>query len=382
MSLKTIRIAGYRRLHSVDLEMRPLTVLIGPNGTGKTSLLEALFLLAESARGSLQKTLSDFGGLNEVMTRGKADELLFHVTMAVPGHEPLAYSLGLKTKGHGYDLSLERLSQHRDGYEEPFKHIERYGADVRYYDVVAKSLQRPTWDTTPFETSLSQVPKMYHEPEKFRQLLASCTYYSSYRLDLDHQAPIRLPQKMQPASHPGPNGEHLVSYLYYLRETDRLGFEIIEDTLAAAFPGFIRLNFPPVAAGTITMTWQEQHFDHPLFLNQLSEGTLRFLWLITLLQSPNLPAVTMIDEPEVSLHPQLLSILVETMREASQRSRLIVATHSDRLIRFLDPTELVVTDLDKGLTTFTRAEDMDLDKWLADYSMDELWNMGVLGGKS
>ncbi len=167
-----------------------------------------------------------------------------------------------------------------------------------------------------------------------------------------------------------------------MRETDPVVYEIIESTLKAAFPGFEKLNFPPVAAGTITMTWKEEHFSQPLYLNQLSEGTLRFLWLLTLLQSSSLPAITMIDEPEVSLHPQMLSLLVDTMREASSRTRLIVATHSDRLIRFLKPEEIVAADLEDGLTTLTRARDMNLDKWLADYSLDELWNMGRLGARS
>jgi len=302
--------------------------------------------------------------------------------LACHGFLYLEYRLGIKTKGIGYEISKESLTQKHKGHKEPFKYIESFGANLKYWDVVAKKLSPPNWDTSKLETSLSQVPKMYHEPESFRQLLASSTYYSSYRLNLEHNAPIRLPQKMQPAPHPGRNGETLVACLYYLRETDSLAFEIIEDTLKAAFPGFVKLNFPPVAAGTITMTWQEDFFNQPLYLNQLSEGTLRFLWLLALLHSPTLPAITMIDEPEVSLHPQMIAILVETMREASRRSRLIVATHSDRLVRFLDPGEVVVTDLVEGLATFTRAQDMNIEKWLADYSLAELWNMGRLGGRS
>jgi predicted ATPase len=110
---------------------------------------------------------------------------------------------------------------------------------------------------------------------------------------------------------------------------------------------------------------------------------LRFLWLVSLLQSPALSTITMIDEPEVSLHPELLSLLAELMREASMRTQLIVATHSDRFVRFLKPSELLVFDMDEaGGTTATWADAMDLEEWLEEYSLDELWRMGRAGGRS
>jgi predicted ATPase len=109
---------------------------------------------------------------------------------------------------------------------------------------------------------------------------------------------------------------------------------------------------------------------------------LRFLWLVTLLQSSELPEVTLLDEPEVGLHPQLLSLLAELFREASQRSQIIVATHSDRLVRFLNPKEVLVADLtEEGLTTLTWADSLNLDKWLDEYTLDQVWAMGRLGGR-
>jgi predicted ATPase len=153
--------------------------------------------------------------------------------------------------------------------------------------------------------------------------------------------------------------------------------------LKSAFPGFSSLNFPPVAAGMLSMTWKEKSFKTPIYMHQLSEGTLRFLWLISLLQSPGLSTVTMIDEPEVSLHPELLSILADLMREAARRTQIIVATHSDRLIRFMKPEEVVVMDIDEdGFTAAHWADAFDLDRWLADYSLDEVWRLGRLGGRS
>jgi len=197
------------------------------------------------------------------------------------------------------------------------------------------------------------------------------------------RSPVKLPQPMKPATLPGVDGEDLVPYLYYLRESNRERFDVIVDSLRAAFADLEELSFPPVAAGVLAMTWKDKNFKKPIYMNELSEGTLRFIWLVSLLLSPNLSTVTMIDEPEVSLHPELLGMLPGIMREASRRTQLIVATHSDRFIRFLRPEEVVVMDIDEsGCATATWADSMDVEAWLAEYSLDEVWRMGRMGGRA
>ncbi|MEH2116508.1 AAA family ATPase [Nostoc sp.] len=379
-SFESITIEGYRRLYSVQVNMRPLTIMIGANGVGKTSLLEIFLLLAASAKGQLESKISDLSGLSEIMTGDQAKSLAISLSMSVPNNAPFDYYLRITPKGLAYEIALETLTQQNDPSASiPFKHIESSGLDVKYYSPDIQKLLRPNWDHNPLETSLSQVPKMYQEPENLRKRLASCTFYGA--LNVAPKSPVRLPQSMRPVTLPGSNGEDLVSCLYYLRETDSERFEIIEDTLAAAFPDFERLSFPPVAAGTLAMTWKDKNFSKPLYTHQLSEGTLRFLWLVTLLQSPDLTAVTLIDEPEVSLHPELLQLLADLMREATQRTQLIVATHSDRLIRFLKPKEVLVCDVEDGLTTMTWGDSLDLEKWLEDYSLDQIWAMNLMGGR-
>jgi predicted ATPase len=303
--------------------------------------------------------------------------------MSVPSYHPLQYDLHLEPKGHSYSISREVLSQTRPKFKEkPFKHIESRYNDVRYFDIETSKLVRPNWEHNPMESSLSQVPKMFQEPEEMRRTLSSITQY--HVLDVGPRAPVKLPQQMKPVDLPGENGEDLVSFLYYLRESKRDCYEAIEDTLKTAFPGFVSLNFPPVAAGMLSMTWKENSFKDPTYMHQLSEGTLRFLWLVSLLQSPGLTAVTMIDEPEVSLHPELLSLFADLMREASSsRTQIIVATHSDSLVRFLEPREVVVMDIDEnGFATPKWADSLDLEEWLKEYSLDEVWRMGRMGGRS
>ena len=376
-----IGIGGFRRLVNIELETSPFMVLIGANGAGKTSFLDAMTLLSASASGELNAAISRLGGLSSLLSRGRCDSLSLEIGMEVPGHEPLEYALELSTKGAGYYISKEYMTQSHPGHEAPFKHIESRGDDIRYYDAEKRLLLRPEWEHNPLETSLSQVPRMFQQPEELRRMLATVTHY--HVLDVGRRAPVKTPQQMRPALLPGPEGEDLVPYLYYLREDDRDRFEAIIDTLRAAFPGFEELGFPPVAAGMLTMTWKDANFDKPMYIHELSEGTLRFLWLAALLQSPSLSTVTMIDEPEVSLHPELLSLLADLMREASKRTQVIVATHSDRFVRFLEPREVVVMDIEEdGGTVATRADELDLEEWLKEYSLDEIWRMGPLGGRS
>jgi predicted ATPase len=378
--LESIAIKGFRRLQQVDIKMRDLMVMIGANGSGKTSFLDALSLLSASAKGNLAETLQRKGGLNEIMTRGRVREIEIFTLMKVTERQYLKYELVLSATRTSHHITKETLIQ---GFDPPTKpgsfYINSHGLDVRYYQEPA-GLSQPTWEHNPLETSLSQVPKMYREPENLRKAIAACTYYGA--LDVSEKSPIRLPQAMRPAKLPGANGENLVSCLYDLRETDQDRFEMIEDVISTAFPDFERLNFPPVAAGTISMTWKDKNFSEPMYVHELSEGTLRFLWLATLLLSQSLSTITLLDEPEVSLHPELLRHLVYLMREAAKRTQLVVATHSDRLIRFLEPKEVLICDLEEdGAAKMTWADTLDLDKWLEDYSLDQLWAMNLMGGR-
>ncbi|MBI4906361.1 MAG: AAA family ATPase [Acidobacteria bacterium] len=375
-----LTVRGFRRLANVDLELRPLAVLIGANGVGKSSLLDALSVLASSAQGNLNASVIEMSGLPAMMTYDRAGEIGFGISMTVPNYEPLGYSLSLRPQGTAYRIDRETLNQRREGYPDPFNHIDSRGGDIKYYEVEKGKLVRPNWEHNPLESSLSQVPKLFRSPEEFRRRLASSTYY--HVLNVEPGSPVRLPQTMRPAALPGKNGEDLVSSLYYLREAEPDRFEVVEDSLKAAFPGFKRLDFPPVAAGTLAMTWRDNSFSKPLYMHQLSEGMLRFVWLATLLQSPGLTALTLLDEPEVSLHPELLSLLAGLLREAAQRTQIVVATHSDRLVRFLKPSEVVVMDTaDDGTSTLTWADKLNLEQWLEEYTLDELWRNGRLGAR-
>lgn len=378
-----LRVTGYRRLRAVEFNLRPLNVLIGANGIGKTSILQAFDLLAASANGDLENAIAESGGMQSLLTAdGKASDLIFEVQLPQDHTPALDYQLILSMQGYGYAISHEQLAE-RGGLASPklVKYIDSHGAQIRYhYD---GNLVEPNWEYKSLESALNQVPKMYREAEAFRHRLADVSEIY-HILDVSRRAPVRMPQPIGPADTPGKNGEDLLACLHTIRETARERFESIEDSLRAVFPTFKRLEFPAPANGLLTLGWRDEDFTRPIYANELSEGTLRFLWLITLLQSPGLPRITLIDEPEVSLHPDMLRLLADLMREASARTQLIVATHSDRFVRFLEAGELLVCDRDEagGMTvSWADAPELDIAAWLDDYSLDQLWNLGRLGGR-
>lgn len=386
---ESIRIEGFRRLHDVQLKLTPLNVLIGANGCGKTSLLDVFSLLADSAKGALRSTLNQLGGIDGNLTNlgaakgGNAEFMAFTLEAAFSNSNPVEYRVSLAPRAIGYDIVDETFIEQLGHEPRTLLHIEAHNDDIRYYDFTDFKADRVQPDSAHViaESALSQTPFLCSGPCDFQALLSSSTHY--HVLDVNQLAPVRRPQQLWDAKLPGHNGEDLVSCLYMLRETAPDRFETIEATLRAGFPDFERLGFPPVAAGTLAMTWKEKASTRPFYMHELSEGTLRFLWLTTLLQSVGLTAVTMIDEPEVSLHPQLLSLMADLFREASDRTQLIVATHSESLVRFLRPSEIVAIDMDDdGAARFTRADELDLEQWLKEYTLDDLWYMGQLGGRS
>ena len=377
VQIKRIGIAGFRRLKDIDIEMRPMMVMIGANGVGKTSFMDALSLLAASARGALNQHLNDLGGVFSVLTRDCSGAMTLRAEVNFSNEEPLNYNLLVASRFPGYYISLEDLYQNR-GNLFHYLHSEN---GVVYHSNPSGIVMQSELPFNDQESALSQAPRMFQQTEHVRYTLSTAAQY--HVLDVSRLAPVKMPQQFRPALLPGLDGEDLAPFLYNLRENHHNRFEAVEDALKVAFPGFESLGFPPVAAGMVAMTWKDKAFQTPFYMNQLSEGTLRFLWLASLLQSPFLPPITMIDEPEVSLHPELLALFADLLREASLRSQIVVATHSDRLVGFLDPSEVVVMDIDEdGAASMTWADTFDLDAWLADYSLDEVWQMGRIGGRA
>jgi predicted ATPase len=382
MRLKRIEIQGYRRLENVGLDLDGLSTLIGPNGVGKSSFLDVLFLLGEAMKSGLARGIASRAGLARLLSRGSALKIALKLEtepVAWPGKagsSPLDYTLELVPSGAGYAIFQEHLTQKRDK-PEPFLYIKRTSAAVQFYDPLTKKLEHPEWAFDAGELALAQVPRTYADAEKFRASLANTYAYTP--ILLDERSVLRLPQTLQPSVlFPSPGGEDLISALYRLRGEYGETYERLIDALKASFPGFERMEFPLVAGGQAALAWYEDGMKGPLYANELSSGTLRFLHLAAMLLSPELPPILMLDEPELSFHPDLLRNFSELLVEASLRTQLVVATHSAPLIRWLAPSNVVVAQRSNKGTVLTRGDALERGPWVKDYTLDQLVQMNVI----
>ena len=376
MKLVRTKIAGYRSLVDVDFEVRPLTVLIGPNGSGKTSLLDTFTLLRSGAQGELSQALTQRGGTNATLPRiePKPSKTQFEFDFQdSPDGARLVYAVQLGATAVAHEVLDETIKRRSPEGDEFARHISnsRDDQEGELAGWKIKGMKRE-------ELALAEGGS--GDLRAIRTTLLRITSYAP--LPIEARASVRLPQTLTPARIPSASGDSLFSALYNLREHQRESYERILDAVRLTFPGFQRLEFPIVGAGQVNLAWHQEDLAGPLYSNELSDGTLRFLWLTTILLTPEPPPIVLIDEPESSLHPQMLRVLAELMQDAALRTTVIVATHATELIRWLKPEQVLVLDKEDGRTRATWADEMDLDAWLREYTLSDLWLMGNLGGRS
>jgi len=301
------------------------------------------------------------------------------ITVANPARK-LDYDLELHGEGAGFFVSSEVLCRHFEG-----SGISSHERVFQRRDTMV-SIQ----STTSGESS-GQVPhgpllscfghgehlpdaKALEEGLERVSLWKACSFQPS--------DDIRRPQQLQPTVLPLNDGTDLFAALYSM-QTDRPDSfrELLED-LRIALPELQTIDFPLAGAGHGNLRWFQSNLPKPLYANQLSDGTLRLLWLLTVLHAVPDDGLVLLDEPELSLHPQWLLLLVSILRSMSARTTFVVATQSVEFVRWCEPAELVIADLTDTGGALTRARDRDdLDEWLKDFTLDELWTMGELGGR-
>jgi predicted ATPase len=186
-----------------------------------------------------------------------------------------------------------------------------------------------------------------------------------------------------------PNAENLAAFLYRIQQTDALSYERIRDVVRLAAPFFDDFKLRPVATNPelIQLEWLQKESDYPFRSSQLSDGTLRFICLATALLQPLLPATVLFDEPELGLHPYALTLLANLFRQAAREfgdhisKQVIVSTQSAPLLNEFAPEHVVIVERTQGQSTFRRLKHADLSEWLKEYSLGELWQKNVLGGR-
>lgn len=341
--LTSLHVAGYRSVRDVTLPLERLNVLVGPNGCGKSNLYRGIMLLHEAASGRLARTLADEGSLPSVLWAGARRKGPVRLVLGVEFDSGLAYSLtcGLPEKNDlppsfRFDpLVKEETVTFREpgarGSAVTLLDRGKSGAVVR--DADGRPLDFPM-ALGRSESVLSQLAEPHRFPHLsvLRETLHGWRFYHTFRTD--ESAPLRQPQAgcFTPAL--GHDGRDLAAALQTIQEIgDAEGlFRSVRQGLDGAE---LEILFPP-DVDRFRLRLRMPGILRPLEAWELSDGTLRYLCLLAALMSPRPPALLALNEPETSLHPDLLPPLAGRIVEASQRSQIWVTTHSAALAEHME----------------------------------------------
>ncbi len=201
--------------------------------------------------------------------------------------------------------------------------------------------------------------------------------------DTSDTAKVKLPGDINDNRELREDASNLAAFLYKLKEIYPATYGQIESTIQRIAPFFQEFNLKPneLSPDKIQLEWFEKGSDAYFNASSLSDGTLRMMCLVTLLLQPKPPATIIIDEPELGLHPTAIHLLASIIKSVATRVQIIVSTQSVTLINQFTPDDLIVVERADGQSIFRRLDGDELDNWLEDYALGELWEKNVIGGR-
>ena len=370
--LDRFTVRGFKSIRALDdFALRGLNVLIGPNGAGKSNFLNVFEMLQQLSTKRLQLFTKGEGGPDALLFGGRRRTPSLSVTLSFDGGR------------YQYRFSLE-----------PVASVVAFASEWLLPGVAAflTDTAPGTMPTVDGGTTWRGGHEEARLAEIGRGEFASCVLPDMQRWrvfhfqDMSRVAQIRLSSAVRDDLHLKPDAGNLAPFIRRLRIDYPEHYRRIVETvrLAAPFFGDFVHRQHKDADEQIELEWcQADEPDSVLGPFQLSDGTLRFICLATLLlQPPDFqPGLILIDEPELGLHPAALTLLAEMLQHASDERQVIVSTQSADLVSELGPEDIVVVDRKDNASAFTRLEGDRLSGWLEDYALGELWKMNVLGGR-
>ncbi|MEW6668360.1 MAG: AAA family ATPase [Thermodesulfobacteriota bacterium] len=384
MLIKHLNVSGLLSFGpgGIDLPLNKLNVLIGPNGSGKSNLLEVLALL-RAAPTNLPEPVKEMGGVREWMWKGASapGEALIEVIVENPrGKQPLRHGLRIADHGGRFEVVDEWVENEKAYPNEPgpffFYRFQRGHPVLKDLSDAERSLRRE--NVKPEESILSQL----RDPERYPALRWLREQYEQIRLFRNWLfGPGALLRREQSAhgrsDFLSDGGENLTLVLSKIRP--RVKSDLL-DSLNKLYEGIQDIHLT-VDGGNVLL-FLEETGGREIPATRLSDGTLRYLCLLSILLHPSPPPLIAIEEPELGLHPDVISHVAKLLIQASDRSQLVVTTHSRMLVDAMtdDPSRVVVCTNETGESRFERLDSTALAAWLEKYTLGELWSMGELGG--
>ncbi len=365
------------------LELNGLNVLIGPSGSGKSNLLEAIALLRTCPnREGFRPVIAGGGGIGEWIWKGRPNEpASIEAVVTRPDGPPLRHSVALRKQQQSFRLEDERIENERPakGKSKPDLFYQ-YGHGRPVINTVSGKKRALNRHNVAADASILA---QRQDPENFPEITCLATIYDRIRLyrewSFGRNTVFREPQKSDlRTDRLEEDFSNLGMFLNRLRRQSKTKAALLAG-LADLYEGLTDFDVS-IEGGTVQVFFMEGDFSIPA--TRLSDGTVRYLCLLAILCDPEPPPLIGIEEPELGLHPDILPKVADLLMAASERTQLIVTTHSEILVDALTerPGAVVVCEKHEGLTMLRRPDPDALAVWLEKYRLGRLWMDGQLGG--
>ncbi len=370
-TIKTLTIEGFRSIRKLeDFPLRALNVLIGANGAGKSNFVGFFRLLKEMIEQRLQLALAT--------SEGGADACLYLGPKITK-----QFAAKLYFGNNGYEFALVPTQDNRLVFSEEATLFSGSLGDFRgslgsgHFEAKLKDRQNEG----------GKGGARRGVPSYVFDAVSSWVVYHFHDTSLN--AAVRRPRALNDNESFRQNAENLAPFLYRIQQTSPANYTRIRDVVRLAAPFFddFKLRPMPMNPDLIQLEWQQRDSYYPFLANQLSDGTLRFICMATALLQPSRPPTVLFDEPELGLHPYALTLLGNLFKQAAESygdytlKQVIISTQSAPLLNEFVPEDIIVVERTNGESTFRRLDSTYLSEWLEEYTLGELWQKNILGGR-
>lgn len=361
--IEQITIKNYKSIKEmVGLPLHRINVLIGENGAGKSNFISFFEMVNAIYNQRFAQYVLQRGGIGRFLNSHSDDNEHIYCLLDFDNRNAISIDIVSSISGKGI---IANTSHYFNGINDKSKNYDN-------------------WHDMTIDTNVEESGIQSYDFKRIKYLK-----YLLARLKVYHFNDTSLASPMRKPCNIGDNGmlrydaSNLAAWLYRLEHTDNASYMLIEATVRSIAPYFrkFRLNPDPLNPDFIKLEWEEEESDKYFDAYAFSDGTIRFIALAALLLSKQKPAVILIDEPELGLHPAAMTKLAAMIRMASKESQVIVSTQSAAFIDEFDADDIIVVERNSSGSTFRRLESQKLDVWHSDYSLGELWRKNVIGGK-
>jgi len=371
---------------SDTIPLKPLNVIIGPNGSGKSNLLEGIALM-KSAPEQLIIPIREGGGVRDWLWKGEDKSVTASLEIVVdplfanpPSSLPIRYRFDFTESGKRFEIvdeQIENTVPYPDQSEKYF--FYRYEQNHPVLNIKDKKRRLRREEVDPEKSILAQRrdPDYYPEITRLAERLSDIRIYREW--SLGRYTPARLPQPADlPNNRLEENARNLGLILNRLKRDSKTWNNLIK-MFKAIYAEAQDVDLM-IEGGTVQIVVKEGQFYVPA--TRLSDGTLRYLCLLAILYDPSPPPLICIDEPELGLHPDLINHIADALRFASEKTQIVVTTHSADLVDTFtdDPESILVCEKTQGCSKVSRLDAEQLKPWLEHYRLGALWTSGEIGG--